>query len=180
MCFVFKSLISSFSHSLLLPAPNVFSRIAECCSTVLHRKIVTNSNTSFQDRSVLWRTQERRTVKKIFYIIVAWVRNVHHHSDASLSEVSIWKPLMTKRNLNRKLINIKRKNRKKKKKKEEEEEEEEKMNRENKIKPFYDFHSIRRHWLAYTKKILCNLLETVLIGYAWTFIELPSSNHSVI
>jgi len=51
---------------------------------------------------------------------------------------------MTKRNLNRKLINIKRKNRKKKKKKKEEEEEE-KMNRENKIKPFYDFHSIRRH-----------------------------------
>jgi len=48
---------------------------------------------------------------------------------------------MTKRNLNRNLINIK----KKEKEKEDEGEEEKKMNRENKIKTFHDFHSIRLH-----------------------------------
>jgi len=48
---------------------------------------------------------------------------------------------MTKRNLNRNLIDIK----KKKKKNKKEEEEEEKMRRENKIKTFHDLHSIRRH-----------------------------------
>jgi hypothetical protein len=82
---------------------------------------------------------------------------------------------MTKKTLNKNLIHVKKKKKKKKK-----EEEEEKMNRENKIKTFHDLHSIRRHWLAYTKKMLCNLLETVLIGYARTFISVPSSNHSVI
>jgi hypothetical protein len=78
--------------------------------------------------------------------------------------------LITKRNFKRNLIDRKRRKKKKEEKEEEEKKKEDKMNRENKIKTFHDLHSIR---LAYTKKMLCNLLETVLIGYARTFISVP-------
>jgi hypothetical protein len=50
---------------------------------------------------------------------------------------------MTKRNLNRNLIDIKKK--KKRMKKNKKEEEEDKMNRENKIKTFHDLRSIKHH-----------------------------------